>query len=130
MRLGQLRATLVALMLLAARGSAVAQAQKEASPQQNSSAASEAQSQTSTQTDQKPSEPERKQTEPSKPMTPAEARQAHLLADTQKLYQLTQELKAEVAKSNKDTLSIAIIKKAEEVEKLAKNLKERMRAAQ
>jgi hypothetical protein len=117
-------------MLLAARGSAVGQAQKEASPQQNSSAASEAQSQTSTPTDQKPSEPERKQTEPSKPMTPAEARQAQLLADTQKLYQLTQELKAEVAKSNKDTLSIAIIKKAEEVEKLAKNLKERMRTAQ
>ena len=64
------------------------------------------------------------------PMTPAAARQAQLLADTQRLYQLTQELKDEVAKSNKDTLSIPVVKKAEEVEKLAKSLKERMRASQ
>jgi hypothetical protein len=40
---------------------------------------------------------------------------------------LSQELKAEVAKSNKDTLSLAVVKKAAEVEKLAKSLKERMR---
>lgn len=67
---------------------------------------------------------------PTAPMTAAEARQAQLLADTQRLYQLTQELKEEVAKSNKDTLSVSVIKKADEVEKLAKSLKERMRAAQ
>jgi hypothetical protein len=63
-------------------------------------------------------------------MTPAEARQAQLVADTQRLYQLTQELKEEVAKSNKDTLSVSVIKKADEVERLAKSLKERMKAAQ
>ena len=62
-----------------------------------------------------------------KPMTPEEARQAQLVADTNKLLELSQELKAEVAKSKKDTLSVAVIKKAEEVEKLAKSLKERMR---
>ena len=62
-----------------------------------------------------------------KPMTPEEARQAQLVADTNKLLELSQELKAEVAKSKKDTLSLAVIKKAEEVEKLAKSLKERMR---
>ena len=56
--------------------------------------------------------------------------QAQLMADTQRLYQLTQELKEEVAKSNKDTLSVSVIKKADEVEKLAKSLKERMRASQ
>lgn len=109
--------------------SVAAQAQKETPPQKSTSDTSAAQSQTSTQTDQKPSEAEQKRTEPSKPMTPAEARQAQLLADTQKLYQLTQELKAEVGKSNKDTLSIAVIKKADEVEKLAKSLKERMKGA-
>ena len=64
------------------------------------------------------------------PMTPAEARQAQLLADTERLYQLTQELKEEVAKSNKDTLSVPVVKKAEEVEKLARSLKERMRTSQ
>lgn len=62
-----------------------------------------------------------------KPMTPEEARQAQIVADTNKLYQLAQELQAEVAKSNKNTLSLAVVKKAAEVEKLAKSLKERMK---
>lgn len=132
MKLGLLRFTLAALVFLVMLCSlAVAQAQKETPPRQSSADSSNAQSQTSAQTDKKPSHTSaQKQPEPSKLMTPAEARQAQLLADTQKLYQLTQELKAEVAKSNKDTLSIAVIKKAEEVEKLAKSLKEKMRAAQ
>jgi len=75
----------------------------------------------------KPSDPK---SSPSKPLTPAEQRQAQLEADTARLYQLTQELKAEVAKSNKDTLSVSVIKKAEEIEKLAKSLKERARNRQ
>lgn len=62
-----------------------------------------------------------------KPMTPAEERQAQLVADTNKLYQLAQELQAEVAKSSKNTLSLAVVKKAAEVERLAKSLKERMK---
>ncbi|WP_157467146.1 hypothetical protein [Edaphobacter aggregans] len=64
----------------------------------------------------------------SAPLTPAEQRRADLLADTEKLYQLTQELKAEVAKSNKDTLSVSVVKKAQEVERLAKSIKERSKA--
>ena len=62
-----------------------------------------------------------------KPTTPAEVRQAQLVADTNRLYQLAQELQSEVAKSSKDTLSLAVVKKAAEVEKLAKSLKERMK---
>ena len=61
-------------------------------------------------------------------LSPAERKRAELLADTEKLYQLTQELKAEVAKSNKDTLSVSVVKKAQEVERLAKSIKERSRA--
>ena len=60
-------------------------------------------------------------------MSPEEARQAKFVADSQKLYQLAQELKVEVAKSDKNTLSISVTKKAEEIEKLAKSLKDRMR---
>jgi hypothetical protein len=60
-------------------------------------------------------------------LSPAEKRRADLLADTEKLYQLTQELKAEVARSNKDTLSVSVVKKAQEVERLAKSIKERSR---
>ena len=61
-------------------------------------------------------------------LSPAERKRAELLADTEKLYQLTQELKAEVAKSNKDTLSVSVVKKAQEVERLAKSIKERSRS--
>jgi hypothetical protein len=61
------------------------------------------------------------------PLTPEEKKQEELRADTEKLYQLTQELKAEVAKSNKDTLSVTVIKKAQEIERLAKSIKERTR---
>jgi hypothetical protein len=61
------------------------------------------------------------------PLTPEEKKQEELRADTEKLYQLTQELKAEVAKSNKDTLSVSVIKKAQEIERLAKSIKERTR---
>ena len=62
-----------------------------------------------------------------RPMTPAEKRKADLQADTERLYKLTQELKTEVEKSNKDTLSVSVVKKAQEVERLAKSIKERSR---
>lgn len=58
--------------------------------------------------------------------TITDPRQAQIVADTQKLLKLSQELKVEVAKSNKDTLSLTVIKKAEEVEKLAKTLKDEL----
>jgi len=59
------------------------------------------------------------------PLTPEEKKRADLRADTEKLYRLTQELKVEVDKSNKDTLSVSVIKKAQEIERLAKSIKER-----
>ncbi len=58
--------------------------------------------------------------------TAVDSSQAQLLADTEKLVKLSQELKAEVAKSTKDTLSVSVVRKAEEVEALAKNLRGRM----
>lgn len=54
-------------------------------------------------------------------------RQKDLVRDTQKLYTLAGQLKTEVAKTNKDILSIDVIKKAEEIEKLAKSVKEKMK---
>ena len=71
-------------------------------------------------------EADTKPTPPAQLSSPGDPRQAQLVADTEKLLKLAQELKVEVAKSNKDTLSLAVVKKAEEVEKLAKSLKERM----
>jgi hypothetical protein len=54
-------------------------------------------------------------------------RQKRLVADTDKLLVLATDLKAQVDKSTKDTLSVDVIKKADEIEKLAHSLKERMK---
>lgn len=56
-----------------------------------------------------------------------EERQAQLKRDTDKLFQLATQLKQAVAKSNENTLSLEVIKKAGEIEKLAKNVREKMR---
>jgi hypothetical protein len=57
-------------------------------------------------------------------------RQQLLVSDTAKLLELATELKEEVDKSNKNTLSLDVVKKAEEIEKLAKTVKEKMRDGQ
>src|SRR5665213_3298241 len=54
-------------------------------------------------------------------------RQKKLVADTDKLLALATELKQEVDKTNKDVLSVDVVKKADEIEKLAHNVKERMK---
>lgn len=54
-------------------------------------------------------------------------RQAALKADTDKLLKLATELKASVDKSNENTLSIDVLRKAEEIEKLAHSVKDKMK---
>jgi hypothetical protein len=66
---------------------------------------------------------------PVPPASPEAERQARLVADTARLYKLAQELKIEVDKSSKDQMSLAVIKKAAEVEELARDLKERLKTS-
>ncbi len=54
-------------------------------------------------------------------------RQKRLVADTDKLLALATDLKQQVDKTTKDTMSVDVIKKAEEIEKLAHSVKERMK---
>jgi hypothetical protein len=54
-------------------------------------------------------------------------RQRRLVADTDKLLVLATQLKTEVDKTNAHILSIEVVKKAEEIEKLAKSVKDRMK---
>jgi hypothetical protein len=54
-------------------------------------------------------------------------RQKRLVADTDKLVELTTALKEQVDETNKDILSVDMIKKAEEIEKLAHSVKERIK---
>jgi hypothetical protein len=56
-----------------------------------------------------------------------EERQAQLKRDTDKLFQLSTELKQYVDKTNENVLSLDVIKKAEEIEKLAHSVKVKMR---
>ena len=55
-------------------------------------------------------------------------RQQSLQKDTAQLLQLATELKQYVDKSNENTLSLDVIKKAEEIEKLAHKVKDKMRS--
>lgn len=54
-------------------------------------------------------------------------RQQDIRAETDKLFQLATELKAAVDKSNENLLSLDVVRKADEVEKLAKKVKEKMK---
>ena len=55
-------------------------------------------------------------------------RQASLKEDTDKLLALATELKQYVDKSNENILSLDVMKKAEEIEKLAKQVEKKMRS--
>jgi len=57
----------------------------------------------------------------------AKERVAALRNDTDKLLKLSVELKAYVDKSDENVLSVDVIKRAEEIEKLAKSVKDKMR---
>jgi len=57
----------------------------------------------------------------------AKERVAALKNDTDKLLRLSVELKSYVDKSDENVLSLTVIKKAEEIEKLAKSVKDKMK---
>jgi hypothetical protein len=54
-------------------------------------------------------------------------RKRQIADDSAKLLELAKELKAAVEKTNKDTLSLNVIRKAELIEKLAHGVKEKMK---
>lgn len=57
----------------------------------------------------------------------AEARQKKMATDAAKLVEMAQQLKTSVDKTNKDVLSVDVIKEAERIEKLAREVREGMR---
>ena len=56
------------------------------------------------------------------------ARQSSLKKDTDQLLQLATELKQAVDKTNRNVLSLEVIHKTQEIEKLAKSVREKMAA--
>jgi hypothetical protein len=57
------------------------------------------------------------------------ARQEALQQDTEKLFQLASELKEYVSATNENILSVNVIKKAEEIERLAHRVREKMKGS-
>ena len=57
-------------------------------------------------------------------------RQSALKHDTDELLKLATELKASVDKTSEKTLSVEVIRKAQQIEKLAKNVREKMKGNQ
>lgn len=57
----------------------------------------------------------------------AEERQKRLVADSDKLLALVTQLHADVARTDRNMLSVEVIHRAEEIEKLARSVKERER---
>ena len=55
-------------------------------------------------------------------------RQAALKKDTDKLLEMATQLKQQVDRSNENILSLDVIKKADEIEKLAHSVREKMKA--
>jgi hypothetical protein len=54
-------------------------------------------------------------------------REQDIKRDTEKLLELATELKQYVDKTNEDVISLDVIKKADQIEKLAKSVKEKMK---
>lgn len=64
------------------------------------------------------------------PSNPDVERQKKLAADVEHMLVLATELKQAVDKTDKNTLSIEVLRKADELEKLARSVKERTRTQQ
>jgi hypothetical protein len=60
-------------------------------------------------------------------LPPGSPQELELRRDSAHLLQLVQELKAELEKAGNDTLSLAAVRKADEIQKLSKSLKEKMK---
>jgi len=54
-------------------------------------------------------------------------RKRQIADDSSRLLKMASDLKAEVDKTSKDTLSLGVIRKAEEIEKLAHSVKDKMK---
>lgn len=76
---------------------------------------------------ERPKDPSEEKIERDREKAMNKQRQTSLQKDTDRLLQLATELKEYVDKTNEHTLSLDVIKKADEIEKLAKSVKGKMK---
>jgi hypothetical protein len=78
---------------------------------------------------EKPRDPMEEKMEHQREKALNKQRQTNLQKDTDRLLKLATELKEYVDKTNEHTMSLDVIKKADEIEKLAKSVKEKMKGS-
>jgi len=105
------------VLCLCAAVSATAQSSQAAPPASNQPVSTQASPTQPASTDKPAAPPPSADTE----------RKKRLADESAHLLQLANDLKAEVDKTNKDMLSVAVIRKAEEIERLARSLKEKLK---
>ena len=80
------------------------------------------------QPQQNPAAPKTADSAPAPAETSANQQEQRTAKESADLLKLATELKTEVDKSTKDTLSLAVIRKADEIERIARGMKDRYRA--
>ena len=80
------------------------------------------------QPQQNPAAPKTVDSTPAPAESPASQQEQRTAKESADLLKLATELKTEVDKSTKDTLSLAVIRKADEIERIARGMKDRYRA--
>src|ERR1700677_2736058 len=113
-------------VMLAAAATAGGRSQSAAQAGQDAQAALVAQDSQDTQDAQPPKE----DAKPAPSAPPTDPVQLQLQKDTAHLLELVQDLKAEVDKAGSNTLSLEALRKADAIQKLAKDLKDRMKERQ
>jgi hypothetical protein len=113
-------------VMLAAAATAGGRSQSAAQADQDAQAAPIAQDTQDTQDAQPPKE----DAKPAPPAPPTDPVQLQLQKDTAHMLELVQDLKAEVDKAGSNTLSLEALRKADAIQKLAKDLKDRMNERQ
>jgi hypothetical protein len=78
---------------------------------------------------EKPRDPMEEKMEHQREKALNKQRQTNLQKDTDRFLKLATELKEYVDKTNEHTMSLDVIKKADEIEKLAKSVKEKMKGS-
>jgi hypothetical protein len=109
----------------AAQGSSAAPAAGASSAPADSSA--EPEPQRRPRFPQEEDDPIRKEMEKKRQKALTKERFTELKRDTDKLLELATELKTHVDKADENMLSLDVLKKAEQIEKLAKNVREKMK---
>lgn len=122
-------ASLACIVLLSGAAQPGQQQQPSATPDKPSVTSEASEPPDDTDQAKPPEQQPAPQAAPAQAAAPAAEHKSQISDDSAKLLTLAMALKAEVDKTNKDTLSLDVIRKADEIEKLAHNVRDKMKVS-